>query len=838
METWDRHWTGCGLLSILTPVRLSLLALIGFGVLAPALAGAAPAESFGSVVAPFLAKSCRACHNPSLKGGELDLVALARSGVRAEDALAWEKVVLRMKTSEMPPQPLPRPDPAELAAVTGWIERELERAFEAAPPEPGRVTARRLNRTEYDNTVRDLLGVDFGAAEDFPPDDSGYGFDNIGDVLSLSPALLERYMATAEKVARAAIFGPSEMKPTLTRHPPIGRKIRNSTTPLLEYDTTGLSLPNALHVTKRFPAEGEYRIRVTLGGQRPAGSASVFVGLWLDGQRVAVQELDPDKMASFSADRNDFSGMMRDFKTRIPAGEHWLAATIERLYEGLPPDYNGPNPSTRPAPPPREFKPPKDVSPEKLEEIRKAFEARQKERLPANGTRVGLVEISGPFAVAAGAPPESFAKIYACGHKNGRHAAGCERRILTRLTHRAYRRPVTPKEIDRLSALFALGRKDGGSFDQGLALAMQAILVSPDFLFRIERSVPAGGDTAGPIGPHDLASRLSYFLWSSMPDEELLNAADRGALRDPSVLAAQTRRMLKDPKSAALVQSFGGQWLQFRGLESVRPDLERFPEFDDYLRLSMRKETELFLQNIVSEDKSVVELLSAKYTFLNERLARHYGIAGIRGPEFRRVDTAGSPRTGVLGHASVLTVSSYPTRTSPVLRGKWILSNLLNAPPPDPPAGTPRLDEATISKGASLRQQLEAHRADTTCAACHSRMDPLGFGLENYDAVGGWREKDGAFAIDSTGSLPDGRGFKGPNELAAILESDREEFVRGFTAKLLTFALGRGLERYDGPTVKAIAARSAADDYRFSSLVLEIVKSLPFRERRPEGPAS
>jgi hypothetical protein len=382
-----------------------------------------------------------------------------------------------------------------------------------------------------------------------------------------------------------------------------------------------------------------------------------------------------------------------------------------------------------------------------------------------------------------------------------------------------------------LSALFALGQKDGGSFDQGLALAVQAILVSPDFLFRIERSAAAGGDTAAPIGAHDLASRLSYFLWSSMPDEELLNAADRGVLRDPGVLAAQTRRMIKDPKSAALVQSFGGQWLQFRGLESVRPDLERFPEFDDYLRLSMRRETELFLQSIISEDKSVVELLSAKYTFLNERLARHYGVPGISGPEFRRVDTTGTPRTGILGQGSVLTVSSYPTRTSPVLRGKWILANLLNAPPPDPPAGTPRLDEATISKGASLRQQLEAHRTGTTCSACHSRMDPLGFGLENFDGIGEWRTTDGKFPVDPTGQLPDGHKFSGPTELGAILEKEPDLFARALTVKLLTYALGRGLEPGDRATVRTIARRVAADDYRFSSIITQIVQSPQFQMR-------
>jgi hypothetical protein len=318
----------------------------------------------------------------------------------------------------------------------------------------------------------------------------------------------------------------------------------------------------------------------------------------------------------------------------------------------------------------------------------------------------------------------------------------------------------------------------------------------------------------------------------------LLRAADLGFLRDPELLAAQVKRMLRDPKAAALVWNFGGQWLQFRALESVKPDLERFPQFDDYLRYSMRRETELLFESIVREDKSILELLDAKYTFVNERLARHYGIEGVSGPEFRAVSTAGLPRAGVMGHASVLTVSSYATRTSPVLRGKWILSNLLGAPPPDPPAGTPRLDEKSVGKGASLRQQMEAHRSDATCAACHTRMDPLGFGLENYDAVGGWRDKDGGVAIDASGTLPDGRRFSGPGELAGILQADRGEFALAFTSKLLIYALGRGLERYDRPTVKAIATKAAEDDYRFSRIVLEIVKSLPFQSRRPEAPRS
>jgi mono/diheme cytochrome c family protein len=835
-------------------LRSNLIRLLTPIGTAAALAGAVPgagSEPFATVLKPFLATQCVACHNATLKQGELDLDALAAPGEVARDPAAWEKVVLKLKTGEMPPPPYPKPDGTELHSVLRFLEAEIERAWEAAPPQPGRVTARRLNRTEYDNTVRDLLGVDFGASDDFPPDDSGYGFDNIGDVLSISPALMERYMATAEKVARAALFGVHDMQATATRHQPIGRKIRNQAAPLHEYDLTGLSLPNAVHVTRRFPAEGEYAVRVTLGGQRPAGSESIRFSLWLDGEKVETQELDPEKQASFSGDRQDLAGMTREFRLRVSAGEHWLAAAIDRLYEGLPPDYVGPNPSTRTPPPPPQFKPPPNATPERVEELRKAFEARLKEHIPANNARVSLMVIAGPYAVRQGPSRESLEKVYACGHLGGRHLSGCARRIVSTLARRAFRRPVTEAEVSRFTRLFTSGRKDGGSFEHGLALALQAILVSPDFLFRLEGTAsrhlaaqtPAaaaggGGVSARALSPHELASRLSYFLWSSMPDEELSRVADRSELVQGPVLASQVRRMLKDEKAASLVRSFGGQWLQFRALESARVDTERFPDFEDYLRLSMRRETELFLESIVREDRSILDLLDARYTFLNERLARHYGIEGVSGPAFRRVELGGTPRAGVLGHASVLTVSSYPTRTSPVLRGKWILENLLNAPPPEPPAGTPRLDESALGKAASLRQQLEAHRSDATCAACHSRMDPLGFGLENYDAVGAWRERDGGSAIDASGSLPDGRSFKGPAELAAILKADREEFARGFTAKLLTYALGRGLERYDRPTVKAIAARAAAGEYRFSSVVLEIVKSLPFQRRWPERAAS
>jgi hypothetical protein len=407
------------------------------------------------------------------------------------------------------------------------------------------------------------------------------------------------------------------------------------------------------------------------------------------------------------------------------------------------------------------------------------------------------------------------------------------RRIVTSLARRAYRRPVSPGEVAPLVRLASTARNQGDSFEEAVSLAVQAILVSPDFLFRIEKDRAADPDTGHLIGPHELASRLSYFLWASMPDEELMRCADAQALRRPQVLAAQVRRLLKDEKSRALVEAFGGQWLQFRALESVTPDRERFPSFDNNLRLSMRRETELFFETIVREDRSILDLLDARYTFLNERLARHYGIAGVTGPEFRRVDLAlVGRRSGVLTQASVLTVSSYATRTSPVLRGKWILENLLAAPPPDPPAGTPRLDEARIGASGSLRQQMEAHRTNATCAACHSKMDPLGFGLENYDAIGAWRSEDGKHPIDASGSLPDGRSFRGPDDMKTILKGDRDAFAVAITEKMLTYALGRGLERYDKRTVKAIAGRLAARQYRFSALVEEIVKSPPFQMRR------
>ena len=797
----------------------------------------ASAAGFESVVKPFLATHCYGCHgNKGEPEKGLNLQSFQSVAALTEHRDRFEEVARKLRGSEMPPIEEEQPPEDERQAVATWLERELERIDRVTPPDPGRVTTRRLNRTEYNNTIRDLLGVDMRPADDFPQDDSGYGFDNIGDVLSLSPALMEKYVTAADRVVRQALFGPPALKPTLIRLRSDGRRVREARTFPTEYDVTGLSLPNAFHVVHRVPVAGEYAIRVILGGLRPKGSEPVTVVLWIDQKEVQRVVHDPDRSATFNDDRQDFGGQTIEFRVQLAAGERWLSVAIPRIYEGLPARYQGPNPSKRPPPPPAEFKPPDGAPPERIAVLRKRFDETQAEleKITLNGVRVNAVDFAGPYSYATGPSRESVEKIYTCGHRTGAHTEWCAVRIMGDLASRAFRRPVRRPELDRYLALVRMAEEQEGSFAEGLAVGIQALLVSPDFLFRVERDRRATANASAiPVTQRELATRLSYFLWASTPDAELRRAADTGTLRNTKVLAAQVRRMLRDPRSRALAEHFGGQWLQFRALESITRDRDRFPDFEDYLRLSMRRETELFFQSIIREDGSILDFIDGRYSFLNERLARHYGIPGVLGPEFRRVDLTGSPRGGIVTHGSVLTVSSYATRTSPVLRGKWILENLLNAPPPEPPPDVPNLDEVSIGTTAAMREQLEAHRKNPTCASCHRRMDPLGFGLENFDAVGAWRTMDGKFPVDASGTLPDGRTFTGPEELRKILKADREAFARALTSKLLTYGLGRGLERYDAKTVKLIASRLPAYNYRFSGLILEIVKSMPFQARRP-----
>jgi mono/diheme cytochrome c family protein len=837
--------TGVGVVhdsGVQSPRRRSAVALLLSFLASTVGESAAPsapgheASGFEATVKPFLARNCALCHNPKLRNADVNLHEQVADSLQRDREL-WERVLGKLSTGEMPPPGMPRPDPAQVKAVTAWLEAEFESADAALPPDPGRVTARRLNRAEYDNTVRDLLGVDLRLGDTFPQDDSGYGFDNIGDVLSLSPVLMEKYVAAAEKIARTALHGVEPMPPTVKRYQPAYRKKADGDVivyqgrqayTITDYDVTGLTLPMAIHASHRFPADAEYLFRVTPEGRRPRGSEPVQVALWMDGKVAKVIEIDA----------TDLEGQTREFRLRASAGDHDLSVSFLRQFEGMPAAFGGLNPSKRSVPPPDPpRKPPENATPEQLAEYTRRLEAFKKRKEPWDSFRINFLEIGGPFEPTVGPSRASLEKIFVCGHPPaGPHGRGCQRQIVENLAHRAFRRPVTEAESTRLVALADAARKRSGSFEDGIGQALQTMLVSPHFLFRMEAG-RAGDSAPHPISEHELASRLSYFLWSTMPDEDLLRAADAGELRRPGVLEAQVRRMLKSEKVRALAENFAGQWLQFRALESVTPDRERFPDFEDYLRTCMRRETELFFGAVVHEDRSILEFIDADYTFLNERLALHYGVDGVKGPEFRRVALPGRERGGILTQASVLTVSSYATRTSPVLRGKWVLENLLNAPPPDPPPGVPRLDEEKIGTAASLRQQLEAHRKNATCASCHVRMDPLGFGLENYDAIGAWRTQDGPFPIDASGKLPDGRAFAGPAELKQVLMGDKPVFAQALTDKMLTYALGRGLERADRRTVKAIAGRVAETDYRFSSLVLEIVNSLPFQMRRGErGP--
>jgi mono/diheme cytochrome c family protein len=797
------------------------LATTFFLVISTALSAQTPSP-FDRTVTAVLQANCMACHNAQQHTGGLNLESFATQDSLRRDRAKWELILQKVRSGEMPPKGLPRPSEAQRQAFEGWIQSEFDREDAAAPLYAGRVTARRLNRSEYNNTVRDLLGVDFRPADDFPQDDTGYGFDTIGDALSLSPVLMEKYFAAAEQVTRAAIFGPEELKPTVVRHQPPYREgtdggdnsrfLTALPYTIIDYDVTGLTLPSALHTLHTFPAEGDYEFRIDPEGNRPRPSDPFQVAIWIDGKQV--------QSVPFQATDNPtaLEGMDQTVKVHAPGGEHWVAVSALRQFEGLPAKYGGLNPTAQP---------------EAIASAQPRLAGRggpRPPRLTDVSFRVNFIEISGPFNPNNRPSPESLAKIFVC-HE---HTSTCQRRIVTLLASRAYRRAPSQGEVARLVALARNQQERGASWEESIGVAIQAMLVSPYFLFRLEKDPSPGlsGDPVHAISQYDLASRLSYFLWSSMPDDELLKCAERRTLRAPATLSAQIRRMLKDPKAKALVENFGGQWLQFRALDSVKPDPVRFMAFNDYLRLSMKQETELFFQNLLANDGSLIDFLDGKYSFLNEQLAQYYGIKDVKGPAFRKVDLSGTPRAGILTQASVLTASSYATRTSVVLRGKWILDNLLNAPVPPPPADVPAIDEAAVGTTMSLRLQMEKHRANAICAACHARMDPLGFGLENFDAIGRWRAKDGNFAIDASGMLPDGTHFNGPQELTRILGSNREAFVQGLTEKMMTYALGRGLDIADRPAVRAIARNVARDGYRLTTLITGIAASVPFQQRQ------
>jgi len=721
--------------------------------------------------------TCSECHNPTDLSGGFDVNVYRSVETLATDRDRWESILAKLKTREMPPDDaVIQPSDDQIHTLVKLLEKEFERADAAMKPDPGRVTARRLNRAEYTNTIRDLLAVDFRADRNFPTDDSGEGFDNIGDVLTVSPVLMEKYLAAAGRIAERAIATGSLPKPVEVEY---SLRFKN----LRRID------PSNVEATHRFDFDADYELKIGLPGQRAKDAAPVTLGLWIDGRLVQTTTVEtrPSGLVYF----NPFS----EERIRVPIteGDHTLRLGFidDPFVKTLAQD-----------------------------EIYK----------DSVNKWVGAVTVIGPFATSGEKP--SRKKILVCDPASGPR---CVDRILATLARRAYRRPVTGAEVAALKRFVDMARADGQSVEQGIGLAIQAMLVSPHFLFHIERDLyPNDPSRMHRVSDVELASRLSYFLWNSMPDDELLSLAERRRLSVPLVLDTQVKRMLADPRSAAMAENFAGQWLEIRNLDAIKPDPQKFPAWTPELRDAMKTETRMFFDTILRENRPVGEFIDARYTFLNELLAKHYGIDNVTGPEFRRVDLATGERGGVLTHGSVLAVSSYPTRTSVVIRGKYILQNILGTPPPPPPADVPALDEQAVGTTASLRKQMEAHRTNAICASCHSRMDPLGFALENYDAIGKWRTMDGGFPVDSSGVLPGGKKFANSAEMRQILTERVPELTRTLTEKLLIYSLGRGLQRYDRPTVNGITKRVAASGYGFQTLVQEVVRSLPFQSRRAE----
>jgi hypothetical protein len=763
-----------------------------------------------------LDKYCVTCHNQRLKtaGLMLDMLDLEQAGDHAD---AWEKVAQKLRTHEMPPPGAPRPDDVTYAAVAASIEAALDRAA-ARAPNPGRVPVHRLNRAEYANAIRDLLALEIDSRALLPADDADQqGFDNIAGVLSVSPALLERYLSAARKISRLAVGDPEILA---------GFETYKNPKMLTQDERMDEDLPfgsrGGMAVRHVFPVDGEYIVKVQL--KRQLYGYIVGIGephqleVRLDGARV--QRFTTGGKATGKPAPETFVGNMLG----APDWEIYMQAADAGLEIRFPAKAGthlvGVSFIDEPAEPEGVLQPPQT-----------GFDRATNELYHGNPA-VESIAVGGPYQASGPGDSLTRQKVFVCRPTGAEDEAACARTIVATLARRAYRRPVNDDDLRPLLDFYESGRSSGG-FDRGIQWALERLLTDPDFIFRIERD-PAG---IGPNTPYrltdlELASRLAFFLWSSIPDDELLTLAVAGKLKDPVVLEKQVRRLLADSRSKALVSNFAGQWLGLRKLSGITPDPDRFPEFDDNLRRALVQETEMFVDSQIRADRSVAELLNADYTFVNERLARHYGIPNVYGSRFRRVTTS-DERRGLLGQGSILALTSYPNRTSPVLRGKWVLDNILGSPPPPPPPDVPDLqDTAADGRRASVRERMEQHRKNPVCASCHVRMDPIGFALENFDAVGKWRTASDGEPIDSSGVFPDGTRFEGGPGLRQMVVGHRDQLVGTITKKLLAYALGRGVESHDLPAVRAIARSAAAGDDRWSALVLGVVRSTPFQMRR------
>lgn len=748
-----------------------------------------PTESGRAETEATLRQYCVTCHNAGLNMGglALDPADVVEVGSHAE---TFEKVLRQLRGATMPPPGQPRPEAAVYRRVSEYLIRELETAA-ATEPNPGELSAaHRLTRTEYRNAVRDLLALgDLPKEMDFdlllPADNVSSGFDNLADTLFVSPVTLERYMNAARKISRIAV-GDLEMGTLVNVFTTSLREPQEARNPKLPFGTQG-----GVALDTYFPLDGEYDFEVEIGQALPEPHQ---LEITIDGRRHELVPLEGARARVGRARRST-----KQFRLAIPAGPRTVGVTFLERSQAL---------SEAPLRPP----------------------ARRRGELPS----VARVTIGGPYNITGPGDTPSRRRIFVCRPSGPQDELLCAQRILRNLVRQAYRRPASEADVAYLLPFYKTGHAEGG-FDKGIQKALERLLVSPQFLFRIERE-PEGAvpGSAYPVGDLELASRLSFFIWSSIPDDELLDLAESGQLRNSDVLARQVQRMLADSRSESMVSNFAAQWLFLRDLEGKEPDLYLFRDFDEGLRAAFLRETELFVGDILRSDQSVLDLLSANYTYLNERLASHYNIPNVTGSRLRKVALpAGSPRGGLLGHGSILLLTSYATRTSPVLRGKYVLENLLSSPPPPPPPDVPSLDisPSADAEPLSMREAMLRHRADPACAGCHSRMDPIGFALENFDAVGRWRDQDGGNPIDVVSSLPDGTTVEGLDGVKHLLLDNPGAFVESLTGKLLMYALGRNVQYYDGPAIRAIAREAANESYTFASLVLGVVNSVPFQNR-------
>ena len=768
----------------------------------------------------FLNRYCVRCHNDRRLTAGLALNSADLSDVGG-GAMVWERVVRKLRGGVMPPAGQPRPEQAAREEFVSWLEAGLDRAA-AAAPNPGRTSIHRLNRLEYANAVRDLLALDIDARLLLPADESAHGFDNMADVLRVSPGLLERYLLAAKKISRLALGDPR------------GRGDGTYIFPLVVSQTDRMSedLPfgsrGGASVHHHFPLAGEYDIEVRLQRNSLAVGSDIRgldgdeqIDVWLDGARVKSFTFTRDelelKQRMYIAGRLERDDRDAGLQFRIPvsAGPHLIGVTFAPKSTWY---TEGAGPARLP-----------------LASNSYAMASATSAGRGRIESAVGSLAIEGPFAASTRTDSPSRSRIFVCYPTSGAEEEPCARDILSAIARRAYRRPLIEADVRTLLRFYHEGR-DGGDFETGVRRGLDRILTDLEFLYRAERpTATVEAETIYAISDLELASRLSFFLWSSIPDDELLDLAARGELHDAAVRAQQVRRMLADSRSAAFISNFFGQWLNVRNLEAAAPNVQAFPQFDENLRAAFQRETELFLEDQLRADRSVTELLTANYTFANERLAEHYGIPHVKGSHFRRVAFGDDRRAGLLGHGSILTITSYAHRTSPVVRGKWVLENVLGVPPPAPPANVPPFPEAGAElRPQSVRERMEQHRENPVCANCHAQMDPLGYALENFDGIGGWRTTEAALPIDASGEFLDGTRFTNAADLRRLLVEKREQFVATLTERLLTYAVGRGVEHYDMPAVRTIVRDAGATDYRWSSLILGVVESVPFRMRRAD----